>query len=218
MLGGLTDASLDDFPFGTAQELEVGGVPVFALRASYVGELGWELNAAAGDAEALYDAVVAAGAAHGMQHAGYHAMNALRLEAGYKHWGHDISDEDTPLESGLGFAVAWDKAGGFIGRETLLAQREQPRTKRLLHFRLEDTERLLYHDEPIWADGELVGRTSSAMWSYVEGRPLAMGYVLRDDGVTKEWVESATWQIEVAGERLPATASVRPFYAARTRM
>ncbi len=220
VLAGLTDTPLDNeaFPFGTAQELEIAGVPVLALRVSYVGELGWELNAAATDAEALYDAVVAAGAAHGMRHAGYHAMNTLRLEAGYKHWGHDITDEDTPLESGLGFAVAWDKEGGFIGREALLAEKEQPRAKRLLYFRLENTERLIYHDEPIWADGEIVGRTTSGMWSYVEGRPLAAGYVLRDAGVTKEWAESATWQIEVAGERLPATASVRPFYAARTRM
>ncbi len=220
VLGSLTDTPVDNeaFPFGTAQELEIEGVPVLALRVSYVGELGWELNAAATDAEALYDAVVAAGAAHGMRHAGYHAMNTLRLEAGYKHWGHDITDEDTPLESGLGFAVAWDKEGGFIGREALLAEKEQPRAKRLLYFRLENTERLIYHDEPIWADGEIVGRTTSGMWSYVEDRPLAAGYVLRDAGVTKEWAESATWQIEVAGERLPATASVRPFYAARTRM
>ncbi len=113
--------------------------------------------------------------------------------------------------------MAWDKDGGFIGREALLAKREGPRTKRLVQFRLEDTERLLYHDEPIYAGGEVVGRTSSGMWSYVEGRPLAMGYLTRPDGVTKDFVDAASFEIEVAGERIPATAQLGPFYPARTR-
>ncbi len=206
-----SDLSKEAFPFGTARHLELAGHRVYALRMTYVGELGWELYVPWSEAPSLYDAVFAVGDAHGLAHAGYHAMNALRLEAGYRHWGHDITDQDTPLEAGLGFAVAWNKPS-FTGREALLAQRELPRSKRLIQFRLEDPDRLLYHDEPIYRDGELVGRTSSGMWSYVEDRCLAMGYLEHPDGVTAEWLEAGSFQIEVATERIPATASIRSFY------
>ena len=214
VLAPLTDADLDNtgFPFGTAQTLTVAGVEVFAIRMTYVGELGWELYVRNGDAVALHDALVEAGRDHGLRHAGYHAMNTLRLEAGYRHWGHDITDEDTPLEAGLGFALAWDKVGGFRGRDALLPLRDEPRTKRLVQFRLDDPERLLYHDEPILRNGELVGRTSSGMFSYVEGRPLAMGYVEAEGGVTREWLDDGAFEIEVATVAVPATASFRSFY------
>ncbi len=220
LLSKLTDAALanEAFPFATAQDITMGEVTALALRVSYVGELGWELYVPAARAVVAHDAVLAVGESFGLHHAGYHAMNTLRLEAGYRHWGHDITDEDTPLEAGLGFAVAWDKAGGFIGRDALAAQRELPRTKRLIQFRLENSDRLLYHDEPIYAEGEMIGRTSSAMWSYVEDRPLAMGYLNHPDGVTNDFVQASSFEIEVAGERIPATASVRPFYPARVHM
>jgi 4-methylaminobutanoate oxidase (formaldehyde-forming) len=142
-------------------------------------------------------------------------MNTLRLECGFRHWGHDITDEDTPLEAGLSFAVAWDKPGGFIGREALLDRREEPLTRRLVQFRLEDDDRLLYHDEPVYADGEPAGRTSSGMWSYLEGRPLAMGYVDHEGGVTGDYLAATEFHIEVAGERIPATAQLEAFYRAR---
>jgi 4-methylaminobutanoate oxidase (formaldehyde-forming) len=141
-------------------------------------------------------------------------MNTLRLEAGYRHWGHDITDEDTPVEAGLGFAVAWDKLS-FTGRDALLAQREQPRFKRLVQFKLEDPDWLLYHDEPIYRDGVLVGRTSSGMWSYVEGRSLAMGYMNNEEGVTQAWLDGGDFEIEVATERITATPSIRSFYDPR---
>jgi 4-methylaminobutanoate oxidase (formaldehyde-forming) len=213
LLSELTSAGLDneEFPFGTARRIEVAGHDVLAMRMSYVGELGWELYVPWDEAGSLYDAIFEVGEAHGLRHAGYHAMNTLRLESGYRHWGHDITDEDTPLEAGLGFAVAWDKPS-FRGRDALLASRELPRTKRLIQFRLEDEDRLLYHDEPIYRDGILVGRTSSGMWSYVENRCLAMGYVNNPDGVTKEWIDAGTFEIEVATERIPATASIKSFY------
>ncbi len=217
VLNGLCDADLgnDGFPFATAQELSVAGADVLALRMTYVGELGWELYVPAEQAAQLYDALVDAGTPLGLLPAGYHAMNTLRMEAGYCHWGHDITDEDTPLEAGLGFAVAWDKAGGFRGREALVPQREQPRTKRLVKFRLEDPELLLYHDEPIIRNGQMVGRTSSGMWSYTEKRALAMGYLEHADGVTKDWLEAGRFEIEVAGEPIAATASLRSFYDPR---
>ncbi len=214
LLGELTAADLSDgaAPFGSARDIEIAGVPVLALRMSYVGGLGWELYVAAADATRLYDAILAAGQRHGLRHAGFHAMNSLRLEAGYRHWGDDLSDQDTPLEAGLGFAVAFDKPGGFIGRDALARQRDLPRTKRLVQFRLEDPARLLYHDEPILRDGQLVGRTSSAMWSYTEQRALAMGYVESDREVDRAYLDGGTWEIEVATDRVPATASLRPFH------
>ena len=221
VLSRLTDADLGNeaFPFGTGRRIEVAGVEVFAVRLTYVGELGWELYVDRADALTLHDAIVAAGADQGLIHAGYHALNTLRLESGYRHWGHDITDEDTPLEAGLGFAVAWDKEGGFRGREALLVQRDRPRSKRLIQFRLDDPDRLLHHDEPIFRDGVLVGRTSSGMWSYTEGACLAMGYLVRDDGsgegVTQEWLDEGRFEIEVATVRVPASTSIRSFYDPR---
>ena len=214
LLTELTDAGLDNasFPFGTAQHITVAGVDVLALRVSYVGELGWELYVPADRAVELHDAVVAAGTRHGLRHAGYHAMNSLRLESGYRHWGHDISDEDTPLEAGLGFAVAWDKPGGFVGREALATQRGEPRTKRLIQFRLEDPELIVYHDEPIMRDGSIAGRTTSGMWSYTEDRCLAMGYVVADTPVDQAYLDAGVFEIEVAGRAIPATPSIRSFY------
>ncbi len=214
LLSGLASVSLDnaDFPFGTARRLTIAGRPALALRMTYVGELGWEIYVACDHAADVYDAIVDAGPAHGLRHAGYHAMNTLRLEAGYRHWGHDITDQDTPIEAGLGFAVAWDKGVDFVGRAALEAQRGRTRAKRLIQFRLHDGDRLLYHDEPIIRDGQLVGRTSSGMWSYLADSALAMGYVNHAEGVTQEWLDSGDWQIEVATEPIPASASIRSFY------
>jgi 4-methylaminobutanoate oxidase (formaldehyde-forming) len=214
LLSALTDTPLgnENFPFGTAQRIAVAGHDLLALRVTYVGELGWELYFDPEDAISLFDALVAEGEAHGLALAGYHAMSSLRLEAGYRHWGHDISDEDTPLEAGLGFAVAWDKPGGFVGRDALLEQKDGPRSKRLVQFRLEDSELILYHDEPILRNGELVGRTTSGAWSYTEDRCLAMGYVNHEGGVTRDYLEAGLFEIEVAGKLIPTTASIRSFY------
>lgn len=219
LLSALTDADLTDqaFPFGAAQHIAVAGREVLAMRVSYVGELGWELYVPVGDAVAVYDAVFEEGQTHGVRNAGYHAMNTLRLEAGYRHWGHDITDEDTPLEAGLGFAVDWNKPKGFCGKEALVPQRGRVLPKRLVQFRLEDPDRLVYHDEPIFRKGEILGRVTSGMWSYIEDRCLAMGYLNHPDGVSKDWLSAGEYEIEVAGVRIPATASLRSFYTPRTR-
>ncbi len=214
LLTSIVDADLanETFPFGAIRPIEMAGAEVLALRMSYVGELGWELYIPRAHAVTVFDAIVAAGSGFGLAHAGYHAMNSLRLESGYRHWGHDITEEDTPLEAGLGFAVAWQKPGGFVGRDALLAQRGRPLVKRLVQLRLEDPDRLLYHDEPIYRDDQLVGRTSSGMWSQTQNRCLGMGYVTCAGGVAPDWIDSGTWQIEVAGTRIPATASLRAFF------
>ncbi len=217
LLSALTPARLDNeaFPFLTSREIELGYALVRASRITYVGELGWEIYVPSEFACSVYDALIEAGQSHGLVHAGYHAMNSLRIEKAYRHWGHDITDEDTPLEAGLGFAVAFDKPGGFIGREAMLRMRESTPTRRLVQFALEDPEPLLYHEEPIWRDGVLVGSTTSAMYGHTLGGSVALGYVAHADGVNAEFVDSGSYEIEIAGERYAARASLRPMYDPR---
>jgi heterotetrameric sarcosine oxidase gamma subunit len=206
------DLSNEGFPFGTARTIEIAGSAVRAQRVTYVGELGWELYIPAAEAVAVYDTIIAAGSAFGLAHAGYHALFSCRTECGYRHFGHDVGPHDTPLEAGLGFAVDFDKPGGFIGRQALEQVRDRPRTKRLLQFRLEDQDLLLYHDEPIYRDGVMVGRTTSGMYGHTVGAPLGMGYVTAPEPIDQQLVDGSVWEIEVAARRIAARASIRSFY------
>jgi 4-methylaminobutanoate oxidase (formaldehyde-forming) len=215
LLARVTDAGLGNnaFPFGSSLEIEVAGTPVRATRISYMGELGWELYVPADYAVSVFDRLYTAGADLGVKPAGMHAMDSLRIEKAYRHWGHDIAEEDTPLEAGLGFACAFDKDVPFIGRDALLMQKAKgPLTKRMVQFALEDPQPLLYHNEPIYMDGRLVGYTSSANYGHHLGRAIAMGYVNHPDGVSADLVKNAKFELEVACERLPARASLRPMY------
>ncbi len=214
VLSAVTDADLSNagFEFGTGRSIKLAGVDVFALRMSYVGDLGWELYIPNADAVGVYDALIEEGRLHGLVHAGYHAMNSLRLEAGMRHWGHDITDEDTPLEAGLGFTICWDKPVEFNGRRALEAQREQPRTKRLVQLRIEDPDLLTYHDEPLYRDEVVVGRISSSMWSATQNRCCAMGYVEHHEAVTKDWLDSGSWETNIAGRRVPVSTSIRSWF------
>ncbi|MBI2762461.1 MAG: FAD-dependent oxidoreductase [Chloroflexi bacterium] len=214
-LASLTDADLSSaaFPFATSREIDLGYAMVRASRITYVGELGWELYIPTDVATHVYDTIVAAGDGFGLRHAGYHALNSLRIEKAYRHWGHDMTDEDSLLEAGLGFAAAWNKPGGFIGREALLRQREAGLARRLAVFVLADPGPLLYHNEPIWRDGELVGRISSAMFGHTIGRSIGLGYVRREDGsVTADWLAAGRYEVEIANERCAAGASLRAPY------
>ena len=214
LLQSLTPADLSNeaFPFATSQEIELGYALVRASRITYVGELGWELYIPTEFATGVYDSIVAAGEDFDLQHVGMHAMNSLRTEKAYRHWGHDITDEDTPIEAGLGFAVAWDKPGGFIGKDALLEQKKNGVKRRLVQFALDDTDPLMYHNEPIWRNDEIVGYISSGMFGHAVGKSLGMGYVKNDDGVDAAWVNEGSYEIEIACERFTATASLRPFY------
>jgi 4-methylaminobutanoate oxidase (formaldehyde-forming) len=151
----------------------------------------------------------------GLRHAGYHAMDSLRMEKGYRSWGHDIGSEDTPLEAGLGFAVAFEKIG-FTGRDALLRQRQKPLTRRLVMFTLHDPEPLLLGDEPICRDGSLVGRITSGSCGHTLGRAVGMGYVTHPAGVDTAFLRAGRWELEVATERFAATASLEPPYDPRS--
>jgi heterotetrameric sarcosine oxidase gamma subunit len=213
ILSRLTNADLSNatFPFGTTREIEVGYATVRATRITYVGELGWELHVPTEFAMGVYDDVVAAGEDLGLRHAGYHAMDSLRLEKGYRSWGHDIGGDDTPLEAGLGFAVSFKKSG-FVGRDALLRQRETPLPRRLVMFTLDDPDPLLLGDEPIYRDGALVGRITSGAFGHTLGRSVGMGYVAHADGVDEAFLQAGRWELEIATERFPATAQLEPPY------
>ena len=210
----LTDADLSNeaFPFGTLQEIDLAYARAIAVRRTYMGELGWELYVPTEFALGAFDALWESGAPNGLVAAGYHAMNSLRMEKAYRHWGDDIGDEDTPLEAGLSWGVAFDKPGGFIGHDALVAQREAGVTRRLVQFRLDDPEPLLYHDEPVLRDGQLVGRITSGMYGHTVGAALGMSYVDCEPSTPRAQVIEGTFEIDVNGVLVPATASYRPFY------
>ncbi len=184
-------------------------MPVRAVRITYVGELGWELHVAREQAAALYDALHAS---EGLTDAGYYAINSLRLEKGYRQWGADITRNDTPLEAGLGFAVAWDTP--FHGRDALLAAREAgPPARRLVSLVLDDQEPVLWGGERFFRDGECVGYTTSGAYGHTLGASVALGYLaLGGEPVTRELVGSGTYEVDVAGTRVGARASLRPLY------
>jgi len=208
------DVSNAAFPFGTSREIELGYAIVRASRITYMGELGWELYVPSEMAEHVHDVLVDAGRDFGLRHAGYHALNSLRIEKAYRHMGHDITDEETPLEAGLGFAVAWDKPGGFRGRDALLRRRDEGVARRLVAFVLEDPQPLLYHGEPIWRDGALVGRTTSGWYGHTLGRAIGLGYVDAGEpgAASPDWILGGSYEIEIATVRYPATPSLRPPY------
>jgi 4-methylaminobutanoate oxidase (formaldehyde-forming) len=205
------DLSSEAFPFATSQEIELGYAIVRASRITYVGELGWELYIPTEFVQNVFDTLTEAGRPHGLRLAGYHALNSLRMEKAYRHWGHDITDEDTPFEAGLGFAVAFDNRD-FIGREALLrASGAMPR-RRLVQFAVNDPAAMLYHNEPVWRDGHLAGRITSGMYGHTVGRALGMGYVEAEQGVTNEFVASGRFEIEIACRRVPAVGSLQASY------
>ena len=214
LLQSLTPNDVSDaaFPFASSRVIELGLALVRASRITYVGELGWELYVPSEFMQGVYDELAGAGARFGLTHAGYHALNSLRIEKAYRHWGHDITDEDTPLEAGLGFAVKWDKAGGFIGREALLRQQQTGCRKRLVQFALRSPEPLLYHNEPIWQGGSLVGFIRSGMYGHTLGAAVGLGYVTAANGAVVGAIDPEAYEVEVAGVRYPATASLRPLY------
>ena len=201
----------DTLPFAHMADIEIGCAPVQALRITYMGELGYELYIPTEFALHVYDILVEAGEDFGVKHCGYHTLQSLRIEKAYREFGHDLGADDTPLQAGLGFAVAWDKPGGFIGREALVEQRGKPQDRRLLQFLLDDPEPMLYHNEPVWRDGVQVGYLCSGMYGHTLGAAVGLGYV-NSGGKELAWYTEQVYEIEVAGRRYGAKASIKPMY------
>ena len=209
----LTSLSNEAFPYYTAQEVDLHHGRGLALRMSFVGELGWELFVPTEFALGVYDRIVEVGAGHGLVHAGMETLESTRTEAGRLDFGLDMENSDSPLEAGLGFAVDFDKPGGFVGRDVLLAQREsRPYARRLVGFLLEDPEPLLYGEEPILRDGEAVGYLRSGAYGHTLGGAMGFGYVEHEGGVTADFVSDGEFEIQVASERYRASASLRSMY------
>jgi 4-methylaminobutanoate oxidase (formaldehyde-forming) len=206
------DVSNAGFPFGGVRTIHMAGAPVLALRVTYVGELGWELHIPTEFAVTVYEALMAAGAAHGLVNAGYRAIETLRLEKGYRAWGADIGPDQTPLEAGLGWAVKLRGAQKFIGRAALEAQRAGPLKKRLCGFVVEDPAVILLGRETIYRDGERVGWLSSGGFGHGIGKPIGYGYVRNPSGVSDDFLTTGGYALDVAMEKIPCKLQMTPFY------
>ncbi len=201
-------------PFGTMQNIEIGMGLARAHRVSYVGELGWELYVTADQAAHVFETLMTAGADLDAKLCGMHMMDSCRLEKAFRHFGHDITCEDHVLEAGLGFAVKPNK-GDFIGRDAVLRKKDAGLDRRLVQFILNDAEPLLYHNEPIIRDGQIVGYLSSGNYGHSLGAAMGMGYVACSGESVAQVLES-DYEIDVAGTRVSARASLAPFYDAKS--
>ena len=207
-----SDVSHTGFPFATAKEIHIAGAPVLAVRITYVGELGWELHIPVEFTAAVYDALSAAGAEHGLVDAGYRAMESLRLEKGYRAWGSDIGPDHTPLMAGLGWAAKLKTTIPFQGRDSLEVAKSRPCPRLLAGFTVADPRAVLLGRETIYRDGERVGWLTSGGYGYTIGKAIGYGYVRRDAGVDRAFVLSGRYELEIAGERFPAEVSLSAFY------
>ncbi|NIP47068.1 MAG: FAD-dependent oxidoreductase [Gammaproteobacteria bacterium] len=206
LLCGLTDDDLrnDAFPYGSVREIRVADAPVTALRVTYVGELGWELHTPVEHAREVYRAVMTAGRAHGVAPCGYRAIESLRLEKGYRAWGTDLTPDHSPLHAGLGFAVKLGSNAPFLGREALDEQRRNGLARRLACFTTDDSDALLLGRETIYRNGERVGWLTSAGYGYTVDKSIGYGYVRNPAGVDRKFLQSGTYELEVANRRVPA--------------
>jgi 4-methylaminobutanoate oxidase (formaldehyde-forming) len=209
----LAKVSPNDFsnaahPFGQAKEIEIGMGLARAHRVTYVGELGWELYVSSDQTAHVFEAIMEA--APDLKLCGLHTLDSCRIEKAYRHWGHDITDEDHVLEAGLGFTVSRKKPA-FLGREATLRKEQQGLDRRMVQFRLANPEPLLFHNEAIVRDGKIVGPVTSGNYGHFLGSAVGMGYVPAK-GQTDDDILSSTYEIEVAGQRHAAFASLVPMH------
>jgi len=204
------DFSNANHPFATAREIEVGMGLARAHRVTYVGELGWELYVSSDQAAHVFEALEEAGVHVGLKLCGLHTLDSCRIEKAFRHFGHDITDEDHVLEAGLGFAVRLNKQD-FIGREAVLRKQETGLKRRMLQFRLDDPQPLLFHNEAIVRDGNIVSIVTSGNYGHHLGGAIGLGYV-PCEGQSEADVLGSKYEIEIAGTRVSATASMAPMY------
>jgi len=207
LLGEIADIS--GMVFREARHVDIAGAKVLCVRITYVGELGYELYTRSEHAPAVYDAMAAAGDAYGLRHAGLKALSSLRLEKAYRDYGHDIDNTDTPFEVGLGFAV--DLNHDFIGRDAIEGLPRRP-SRRLVQVLLSDPNPLMYHGEVIHRNGYAVGDVRAASYGFSLGGSVGLGMIEADEPITSEYLESGSWEVDVAGERFGARVSLRPLY------
>ncbi|MCT7665015.1 GcvT family protein [Shinella kummerowiae] len=210
------DLSNDGFPFATIREIDVGYATAYANRMTYVGELGWELIVPTEFAVGVYEALHEAGRDFGLLDCGYYALEALRLEKGYRAWSRELTPDITPYEAGLAFAVALDKPSGFIGREALVAAKAKGvPSRRIVQFTVDDAAPMLWGGELILSDGEPIGEVRSAAYGHTLGRSVALGLIEHPSGVDKDFLTGSRFEVELAGERFAVTACLSAAYDAK---
>ena len=210
------DMSNEAFPFRAAREIDLGYVRALCIRITYLGELGFELYVPSEMAMHAYERIAEAGRELGLRHAGLKALASLRMEKGYRDFGHDIDNTDTVLEAGLGFAVALDKPGGFIGRDAVVAQKAAgPLRKRLVQVLVTDPDPQLFHAEPVLRDGVALGYVRAASYGFTLGGAVGLAMIEADIPIDQEWLDAGTWTVDIGGRQFPAVASLRPLYDPR---
>lgn len=220
LLQSITTADLSNeaFPFRCAREIDIGYARVLCIRITYLGELGYELFIPAEQAVHVYDRLVEAGKNFGLRHAGLKALASLRMEKGYRDYGHDIDNTDNAYETGLGFAVSLDKAGGFIGQPEAVKQKAGPLKRRLMQVLVKDPQLLLFHGEVVYRNGKRVGYVRAASYGHTLGG--AVGLVMIEGGdevVNPAWIAAGTWEIEISEKRAACTVSLKPLYDAENK-
>jgi 4-methylaminobutanoate oxidase (formaldehyde-forming) len=218
LLAAVTTADVSDnaFPYRCAREIDLGYARALCIRITYLGELGYELYIPAEQAAHAYDRLAEAGRAVGLRHAGLKALSSLRLEKAYRDYGHDIDNTDSVLEAGLGFAVALDKPGGFIGRDAVLAKKAQgPLARRLVQVLVTDPEPLMFHAEVVRRNGVPVGYIRAASYGFTLGGAVGLAMVDAGEPLDQAWIDAGEWSVDIAGTAYPAVASLRPMYDPR---
>ncbi len=215
LLAAVTSADMSNAAFGyrTARYIDIGFARVLCIRITYLGELGYELHIPAEQAAAVYDRLVAAGEPLGLRQAGLKALGSLRMEKAYRDYGHDIDNTDSPLEAGLGFALALDKPGGFIGRQAVLGQKASgPLRRRLVQILLRDPDPLLFHAEIVSRNGRPVGYIRSASYGFTLGGAVGLAMIDADEPIDQRYLDSGDWTVRIGEKIVPAVASLRPLY------
>jgi glycine cleavage system aminomethyltransferase T len=216
LLASLTDADLSDtaFPFGTSQQIALGYATVRATRITYVGELGWELYVPAEFAVGVYEDLLSAGEQVGIGRGGYYAIESMRLEKGYRAFGRELTPSENPVEAGLLFACKLKTDVDFLGRAAVVKAKADGPRKRLVSFRVESPEPMLWGGELILHDGAVAGQVTSAAWGATTGACVGLAYIRAGDGavVTPDWVRASSYSVNVGGAVYPITLSLKAIY------
>jgi 4-methylaminobutanoate oxidase (formaldehyde-forming) len=215
LLAVVTSADMSNaaFPFRAAREIDIGFARVLCIRITYLGELGYELYIPTEQAVHVYERLLAAGAPLGVRHAGLKALASLRMEKGYRDYGHDIDNTDGPLEAGLGFAVDLKKPGGFLGKDAVVAAKAAgPLTRRLLQILVKDPEPMLFHAEIVYRDGKAVGYVRAASYGHTLGGAVGLAMIDAGEPLTQAWIDAGRWEVDIAATKYPCVASIKPLF------
>jgi 4-methylaminobutanoate oxidase (formaldehyde-forming) len=215
LLQSITTTDLSDaaFPFRTAREIDVGFARALCVRITYVGELGYELYIPTEQAAYVHERIIEAGSTRGLVHAGLKALGSLRMEKAYRDYGHDIDNTDDPIETGLRFALALDKLGGFVGRDAVLSKLAAgPLHRQLVQVRVLDPAPLMYHAEVLHRNGVSVGYVRAASYGHTLNGAVGLAMVEPGCVVDDDYLNSGHWEVDIAGVRYPAEVSLKPLY------